>query len=147
MRDLASNISTNVLIASATIAADNTPISVDLRGFESAVVLINVGAGGITFDSTNRVDFILSHSNDGTTWDVATAADVQMPAGQSLGAGGVVRSLAAAKAAADTAPTEIGYIGARRFIRLLADFSGTHGAGTSMSALVVRGHPHVSPAA
>lgn len=147
MRDLQGSISATALILAASLNADNTPIAVDLRGFESAVVLINVGAGGITFDAANKIEFVLSHSNDGTNWGVVTASDVQMPSGQTLGAGGVVRALVAAKAAADAAPTEIGYIGDRRYIRLLADFSGAHGVATIIAATAVRGHPHVGPTA
>jgi len=35
---------------------------------------------------------------------------------------------------------KIGYIGRKPYIRLLADFSGTHGTGTPMSALAVTGN-------
>ena len=34
---------------------------------------------------------------------------------------------------------KIGYIGGKPYLKLLADFSGTHGTGTPVSALVVRG--------
>jgi hypothetical protein len=45
----------------------------------------------------------------------------------SVGTGGIVKSLIAAHAAADT--TEVGYIGGKRYLKVLADFSGTHGTG------------------
>lgn len=141
-RDLHDNLSSMNLIAPAVLAADNTPTSVDLLGFRAAMVMIWVGVGGITFSGTNRVDFVLEHSTDNSTWAAVTQADVL---GATVAAGGIVRSLIAAKAAVDAAPTELSYIGGRRYIRLTADFSGTHGTGTAMTAFAVRGLPEVLP--
>ena len=41
--------------------------------------------------------------------------------------------------------TEIGYVGRKPFLRMLADFSGTHGTGTPISVLGVRGLPDRAP--
>ena len=49
---------------------------------------------------------------------------------------GIVRALTAAHAAATV--QKIGYKGGKRYIKLLADFSGTHGTGTPIAAEVVR---------
>lgn len=145
MRDLARNISPTRLIAPAVASADTTRVTVDLLGFDSCAVVLDIGAGGITFDGTNRVDFVMRHSHDGTAWDNVTSADV---VGAPIGAtitNGIVRSLIAAKAAADT--VDFSYVGGRRYIDLLADFSGTHGAGTQIGAWAVRGHPNIAPTA
>jgi hypothetical protein len=141
-RDLHDNLASMNLIAPAVLAADNTPISVDLLGFRSAMVMIWVGIGGITFSGTNRVDFVLEHSSDNLAWSAVAQADVL---GATVAGGGIVRSLIAAKAAIDAAPTELSYIGGRRYIRLTADFSGTHGAGTPMTAFVIRGDAEQLP--
>lgn len=143
MRDLANLISAAVLIPAATYAADNTPAKVDLAGFNSAALLIHVGVGGITFDGTNKVEFKLTHSDDDSTYDAVTADDVQGV--DSVGAGGIVKSLIAAHAAADV--TKIGYKGSRRYLKLLADFSGTHGTGTPIAVEVVKGDSRYAPAA
>jgi hypothetical protein len=140
-RDLHSNISTALLIAPATAAtADTTPISVDLLGFRSVAVMLYVGIGGITFSGSNKIEFILEHSLDNSAWAPVAQTDV---VGATVAAGGIVRSLIAAKAAADV--QELSYIGGRRYIRLTADFSGTHGTGTPMTAFAVRGAPEVMP--
>jgi len=39
----------------------------------------------------------------------------------------------------------LGYKGNRRWLKLLADFSGTHGVGTPIAAFVVKGTPRVVP--
>jgi len=142
MRDLATLISAAALLPAATYAADNTPAAVDLDGYESAVIFLHVGVGGITFDATNKIEFKLTHSDDGTTYDAVADGDVQGVA--SVGTGGIVKSLVAAHAADDV--TKIGYMGGRRYLKLLADFSGTHGTGTPLAAAVIKGNPRFAPA-
>lgn len=142
MRDLVSNISEQILLASATYAADSTPVAVDLLGFDSCAILIEVGVGGITFSGTNKVEFVLTHSDDNSTYVNVTDADLQGVSGTTSG---IVYSLIAAHAAATV--TEIGYVGGKRYLKLLADFSGTHGTGTPMSALAVLGRASLRPVA
>jgi hypothetical protein len=129
MRDVHSNMSAAVLIANATYAADTTPASVDLLGFNAAEIILEIGAGGITFSGSNKVEFVLTHSDDDSSYSNVATADV-------LGAGtvtsGIIKSLIAAHAAGDV--TRFGYIGGKRYLKLLADFSGTHGTGTPIAA-------------
>lgn len=144
MRDLASRISAVSALAVAAYSADTTPVSIDLQGFNSALILINVGAGGITFSGSNKVEFVLTHSDDDSTYTNVTDADLQGVTGVT---NGIVRSLTSAKAAADTSPTKIGYIGGKRYLQLLADFSGTHGTATPMCATVIKGAALYGPTA
>ncbi len=123
-----------ILLPPAAYNADNTPASVDLLGALSATIFLMVGIGGITFSGTNKIEFVLTHSDDDSTFTNVTAADL---VGVSSVTNGIVRSLVAAHAAPSV--TEIGYIGRKRYLRLLADFSGTHGAATPLAALVVEG--------
>jgi hypothetical protein len=141
-REAHSNISSAVMIAPSTPSADTTPISIDLLGFRAAAIMLYIGVGGITFSGTNKIDFVLEHSADNTTWSPVAATDMT---GVTVAAGGIVRSLVAAKAAADI--QEMSYIGGRRYIRLTADFSGTHGSGTPMTAFAIRALPEMAPAA
>jgi hypothetical protein len=143
VRDLYSNIGLVTAIAPAVYAADNTPAAIDLRGFNSAVFAIEVGVGGITFSGTNKIEFKLTHSDDDVTYDAVTVDDVIGL--DTVGAGGIVLALVAAHAAATV--HKVGYKGNRRYQKLLADFSGTHGTGTPISALVVKGNPAVAPVA
>lgn len=138
-RENYNSITPVVLIGNATLAADNTPASVDLQGFDAATVLLSIGAGGITFDATNKVEFVLTHSDDDSTYTNVTDDDVIGVTGIT---GGIIHSLVAAHASATE--TKIGYRGGKRYLKLLADFSGTHGTGTPIAATVLKGGAHVA---
>jgi hypothetical protein len=142
MKDLHSGVFAATLLPAATYAADNTPATVDLLGFQSAEVLLAIGVGGITFTGVNRVDFVLSHSDDDTTYTPVTTADM---IGVTIASGGIIRSLTAAHAAG--ASYRYGYKGGRRYLRLLADFSGTHATGTPIAGIALLGDPEVAPVA
>jgi len=137
-RDGFHEISVAALIDAATIAADNTPAAVDVSDARKATILLNVGVGGITFSGTNKIEFKLTHSDDDSTYAPVTADDLigddYLPATIT---DGIVRALTSAHAAATV--QKIGYIGGKPYLKLLADFSGTHGTGTPIAALVVRG--------
>ena len=142
-RDLHSIVSAARAVGPITLAADNTPVGVDLRGFQSAVVNLAAGVGGITFDATNKIEVKMLHG-DTSTYGSATAvvqADVR---GVTVGAGGIVKSFVAAHAAASN--TRIGYFGGKPWLFFLCDFSGTHGTGTPICIAVERGHPLIGPA-
>lgn len=142
-KDLHSNFGAAALLPVAAYAADNTPDAVDLKGFDSALIVLEIGVGGITFSGTNKVELKLTHSNDDSTYDAVTVDDMLGLA--SVGTGGIIKSLVAAHAAATV--ERFGYVGGRRYLKLLADFSGTHGTATPLSAIVLKGHPSVAPVA
>lgn len=143
MKDIHSGMTAMVAIAAATLAADNTPPAVDLKGYGAAEIVLAIGAGGITFSDTNKIEFKLTHSDDGVSYAAVTAAD--MLGIDSVGAGGIIKSLIAAHATADA--YRFGYVGGKRYLKLLADFSGTHGSGTPIAAVVMAGYGHDNPQA
>lgn len=142
MHDIHSELSPAILIAPAALSADTSAVEVDLQGYDAAMIEIVVGVGGITFTTTNKVEFKLTHGDTSGSLEAVTDADVKLPSG-SVGAGGIVKSLTAAHAAASV--TKIGYLGGKRYIALVADFGGTHAAPTPMAATAVRGKPLRAP--
>lgn len=140
MRDLHSHISA-ALVSVAALSADNTPAAIDLQGFNSVDILLAVGVGGITFSGSNKIEFKLTHSDDDSNYAPVTIADVRGV--QSVGDGGIIKALVAAHA--DAAVYRIGYKGGRRYLRLLIDFSGTHGSPTPIAAIVLKGNPASGP--
>jgi hypothetical protein len=140
MKDLHSRLSISLAIA-AVLAADNTSAAIDLQGFDSAEIVLALGIGGITFDATNKIEFKLTHSDDNVTYTDVAIGDMLGLA--SVGSGGIIKSLVAAQAAATV--SRFGYKGGRRYLKLLADFSGTHGTGTLISAMVLRSRGYSNP--
>lgn len=142
MKDIHSDLKAVIAIGAATLAADNTPAAVDRQGYESAELVLAIGAGGITFDATNKVEFTLTESDDDSTYNDVADADLRGVSGTT---GGIIKSLVAAHAAA--AVYRFGYIGNKRYLKTLANFSGTHGTGTPIAATWMLGNPHVAPVA
>ena len=143
MKDMHSSVTAIVAIAAATLAADNTPPSIDLQGYNAAEILLAIGAGGITFSGTNKIEFKLTHSDDDSTYEAVTAAD--MLGIDTVGDGGIIKALTSAHATASV--YRFGYVGSKRYLQLLADFSGTHGTGTPIAAVALLGHGHDNPQA
>lgn len=142
MRDLHTLFTRDVAIGNATYSADTTPAAIDLQDFDAAEILLDIGVGGITFSGVNKVDFVLTHSDDNSTYTNVADADLLGVSGTS---NGIIKSLQAAHAAAAT--YRFGYIGNKRYLKLLADFSGTHGTGTPLAASVLKGRPRLTPQA
>lgn len=140
-KELLDVMAVKTALPAATYAADNTPAAVDVSNFAAAIVSLAIGIGGITFTTSNKIEFKLTHSNDNSTYEAVTVADVTGLS--SVGTGGIIHSLVAEQAAA--ALVNVGYIGGRKYLKLLADFSGTHGTGTPLAAVVVCCEPLIAP--
>lgn len=141
-KDISTSISPVQAVGPAVLTADNTPDAIDMGNFGAAVINISVGVGGITFSTTNKIEFVLTHSDDNSTYTAVAHGDVK---GVTVATGGIVRSLVAAHAAASL--TKVGYHGGKRYLKVLADFSGTHGTGTPISVVVDRCLPYIGPVA
>jgi hypothetical protein len=125
-------------IAPAVYAADQAGDLIDMRDYKAATFLLHVGVGGITFSGTNKIEFVLQAGNASDGSDLANVTDddvlnIDSVAPTSI-TSGIVRALTAAHAAATV--QKIGYIGGKRYAKLTADFSGTHGTGTPIGAIV-----------
>ena len=141
MQDLKNNIGVVQSLAPAERGSDANGTGVDLQGFESATVVIDMGAEGITLSSTNKIEIELEHSDDNSTFtDVTSSADVIGATPDSSGVIATFDDPAEAPAIAS-----VGYIGGKRYIRAVANFSGTHGTATPMSVSVIKGHARKNP--
>lgn len=141
-RDLYSHVNRVISLAPAVRAADATGTAVDCRGYSSVTLELDVAAGGITFDATNKIEAILEHSDDNSTFTAVAAADVRGPVAWATG--GIIKSFIVAHTAQSY---KFGYYGQKRYVRPKLDYSGTHGTGTGTSAAILLGHPHLAPVA
>ena len=131
-----------VAIGAAALDADNTPAALDVRGFRSVNIDLDIGDGGIAFTGNNKVEFTLTHSDDNVSYSPVTDADM---IGVSGIADGIIKSLVAAHAAATV--HRYGYRGGKNYLKLLANFGGTHSSPTPMAASVELSHPLSGPVA
>lgn len=145
--DLVSDIQAPLGLILATLDADDETPTVDTQKWKSVAFGWYVGIGGITFTTTNRLDIVIQESDDDSNWTEVVEEDLILPYGLTYGtaASGIVKSYTAAKAAADTAYTLVGYRGKMRYARLKFEFGGTHSSGTPMAAIVIQGHPAMRP--
>lgn len=128
------------LISAAAYSANNTPVAVDVSEARDATIVLSIGVGGITFTSTNKIEFELTHSSDGTNYANVESRDV---VGVGEISGGVICALKEAHATAEV--VKYGYVGGKKYIKLLAKFSGTHGTATPLAAAVIQCEPYRKP--
>jgi len=128
MRDLASNIGVAVSLVPAVQSATLKGTAVDLRGFDSAAVVVTAGA----VVGAGLYDVKVQDSDTTTDGDFADAP-----------AGSLVGSLPAALA--ENGYYKVSYVGSKRYIRAVI----TKQSGTSIAAgaLVIKGRPAQRPVA
>ena len=139
MRDLANNIAP-VSTIDAIVGnndTEGTGTGVDLQFFESAVALVNVGASGDTLSSSVKIDLILQDSDDDSSWSAVT--DQNLVTDGTVDSSGIFATIDAD--GEDESVYYIGYVGGKRYLRVFADFTGTHTNGCPISATIIKGHP------
>lgn len=130
----------------AVVTATPTPLAVDLLDYGSCNFHTFVGAGGITFSTTNKIEFKVTESDDDVTYTAAPDdALILDPGATAPGDTGIVRSIIAAHASADTATPIVGYRGKKRYVKCTPVFGGTHGTGTLVGVIAERGHAYHGP--
>ena len=140
MKDLANSIAVVSTLDPDTRTADANGTGIDLQGFESATIVAQVGAEGITLSSSNKIELVLEDSDDDSTYAAVTSSTSVTDG--TVDSSGIFASFTANGDA--PAIHTLGYVGGKRDVRGKPDFSGTHGTGTEMSACVIKGHPHHS---
>lgn len=128
MSDLASNLGAVLALSPAVQAATIKGNTIDLRGFDSAMLVINTGAIAGAGDYTAKLEES-DTTTDGDFTDVAAANRVgSLPA--SLTADGTFKQ---------------GYIGSKRYIRVVL----TKNSGTSIAAgaSIIKGNATQRPVA
>lgn len=131
----------------AVVTATPTPLAVDLLDYGACTFELFMGAGGITFSGSNRVDYTVTESDDNVTYTAPSDdALILAPGAAAPGGTGIVRSVQAAHAAADTTdvPTA-GYRGKKRYVKCVPVFVGTHGTGTLVGVNARRGYAYHGP--
>jgi hypothetical protein len=137
MKDAHSMMTAQAVVGAGTYTSTQTGAAVDKVGYESVEFILAIGVGGITFNGTNKIEFVMEDSDDNSAWAAVETADVL---GVDSVTSGIVKALTAAHAAAGV--YRVGYKGDKRYSRIRPVFSGTHGTGTpiAITALKINGH-------
>lgn len=137
----------SVVVPFAVVTATPTPVKVDMLDYGALTFEMFVGAGGITFTGTNRIDFTMTESDDDNTYTAVQDYNLLLDPGATLpGNTGIVRSIIAAHASADTDPLPIvGYTGKKRYVKLNPVFGGTHSSGTLVGVIARKGFAYHAP--
>lgn len=128
LRDLVHNVLLTLSLApAARTNGTATGASVDLRGFDAAVVVVTFGTWT---DGTHTPS--VQHSVDGSAWTACAASDLD---------GALV---AVSSSTGANAIQTVGYLGAQRYVRVLMTVSGAT-TGALSSASVIAGKPRTAP--
>jgi hypothetical protein len=139
-KDLYSNVDPVVSLVPLVRSADANGTGIDTRNFRAAMILIQLGAHGITFDTTNKIAFELEESDDNSTFTDVADIDIIDPK-----VGVVTGTVAMFDGVINPTDTALNkYRGTKRYVRVVANFIGTHGTGTSLAAHVVLGYPTIA---
>ena len=140
MKDLSNNIVPVVSIKNAVKTAAENGTGVDLQGYEGATILVDVGAEGDTLSSSVHFEVSLEESDDDSTYtDVAPAGSID----GTIAAGGIFLKLdgtTGGDPGTAGGSFRVGYVGGKRYIRVVLAKTGTHSNGTPIGAMVVKSH-------
>ena len=143
MFDLKNNIELVECLNAIEKAADTDATAIDTKGFNSSMAIVNVGAPGITFSGTNKVDIKLEDSSDNSSFTAVT--NNNFVTGGTVDSSGIWQTIDADGDC--NAVYGIGYVGPQRYYRVVLDFSGTHGTGTVFGVVGAQSNPLHAPAA
>ena len=138
MKDLYNNIIGSMDFENQTISATQTAVEIDLAGCNSAVFFFAFGAEGGTLSESLGWTVTMTHADDdgtGSAGDYASVAakDVQGVTPDS----GVIITLD--DPAEDSTLYKVGYIGDKRFVKLLLTEVGST-TGIPVTILTVKSH-------
>ena len=136
MRDLANRVVQTAVLAPVVQNATVTSAAIDLEGFNSAMISVATGVEGVTLSGSVFWTFILQHSDDDSTYTVVSSSkDVT---DGSIDSNGIFLTL---DANAETPQVSgIGYIGGKRYLKVVSTKNGTMSTGTPISVNCVLGN-------
>ena len=143
MFDLKNNIELVECLNAIVKAADTNAAGIDTQGFNSSMVMVNVGAPGVTFSTTHKVEIRLQDSADNSTF--ADVTNNNFVTGGTVGGTGIWQTIDADGDC--NAVYGIGYVGPERYFRVVLDFTGSHSTGTAFGVVGALGNLESAPTA
>jgi len=136
MQDLFHNVTVSAAIPPVSVADNTAQVSsvIDRRGYDSLTFAI---ATGSLADADATFTVLVEHGDAANLSDASAVADADL-----LG----TEAAASFTFAADNAARKIGYVGAKRYVRLTIT-PAANASAAPMSALAILGHPNLAPTA
>lgn len=128
-KDFDKAIATSQSIAPVLVAATTTGTAVDLAGFDQAAVVI---AAGVITDGTHTIKLTECDTTGGSYTDVAAGDLSGTFTALTSGAGG-------------SATQEVGYLGSKRFLKVVSTVTGSPSTGGVYGAIVVKSGARTLP--
>lgn len=151
MRDLHNNVSMDQLLKAAAVTTTQTSSSADRQDYDSLEFLIAFGAVTNIANSPQPTWSVkLQDSDDDSTFADVTNSDyvltgaAQSPVTAPDSSTGVFLTIDAA--AEDDETYRVGYVGPKRYCRVVATAANTPGS-TPLWVGVIKGHAHLTPVA
>lgn len=138
MKDLYNDLLPVISILPQVAKTDVDGTGVDLAGYEGALMIAHVGQSGDTLSGSVSHTLIFQESDISSSGYTAIA-DTDLLGG--------ANSVVIDAAAEDEVIVRRGYLGNKRYVRVIDDLTGTHTNGTPISAMVIKGRPRHAPAA
>lgn len=142
MRDLASKLDHDLSLAAINLTATTNATGVDGADALSVTHIVNVGASGDTLSGSVYWTLSLEESDDNSTFTDAADADVIARYGNTEQA---TNSVVIDAPAEDEAVASFGYIGSKRYSRVVITATGTHTNGTEFAVSCVKESKVVQP--
>ena len=147
MKDLHDNIDIAPVVLPKLFTTGVTGTAeIDLVGYDSAELEVTAGAPGDTLGAAVKFTVTTTHADDDGTGSAGAYENVE--ADDVLGvtpAEGVCLTIDADAEASQV--YRFGYVGGKRFVKVLVTAVGTHTTGTIVGVNVVKGHPLEAPTA
>lgn len=137
MRDLVDNIGVSQILNPVNATTTRISNSVDRQGYNSLLMVVNVGQSLDTLSGSIYWTIKPQHSDDNSSFSDCATDDVQ----------GGVASYVVNSSSLDRAAYKFGYKGSKRYVRITAVNTGTHTNGTTYAATALRSNPAVAPVA
>ena len=143
-KDLFHQISAQKSITNAVLSGNGTTTTgakVDRRGYNGATVMVEVGAPGDALSVSISQTIKLQDSDDDSTYNDVVAANLMTETGVGAGADGVVCVLDGGTLRNGSRCYTAGYIGGKRYLKVLAVRLGNNATGTPIAASILLGPP------
>lgn len=140
--DAYSDIVVQRLLMDPTINVDANSSSVDRDGFEGLGILVSLGPETDTLGASVHIQVELEESDNDSTWNDVADVDVRNPVtGDNTG------TILKADAAAEVNKVyQSAYLGNKRYVRAVANMTGTHTTGLDLQIFAIKTRPRLRPA-